>query len=98
MAAPWRQAAQDVLLTVRVQPKASRNGWRFEDDGSLRIALIAPPVDGQANAELLAYLAKLLRTGKGALNIENGDKSRNKTVRIAARSVDSVQAIFRQQT
>jgi len=90
----WRQQKDDVLLEIRVQPKASRNDWHLEADGRLRVALMAPPVDGKANAALLAYLAKVLAVRKGALRLEQGEKSRDKTIRIERESLETVRRIF----
>lgn len=71
-----------VLLAVLVVPRASRSeiaGWQEE---RLKVRLKAPPVDGEANAELLRTLAKLLGLPKGALSLQGGLTSRRKTVRI----------------
>jgi uncharacterized protein (TIGR00251 family) len=73
----------DTLLHVRVQPKASRNELRIENDGRIRVALTAPPVEGAANKALCEFLAKQLGCAKCAVTLEAGGKSREKTVRIA---------------
>lgn len=72
----------DVLLTVRVQPRASRTGVAGEIDGALKIRLASPPVDGAANAELVAFLAKRLGRPKGSIRIERGERARLKVVRV----------------
>lgn len=69
-------------LRVRIQPKASRNAVRWEDDGALRITLTAPPIDGKANEALVAFLAKCLGVPKRNVHILSGEKSRNKTLEI----------------
>jgi hypothetical protein len=65
-------------LAVHVQPRASRNaivGWHGE---ALKVALTAPPVDGEANAALQAYLAKALGLKKAQVSLANGQSSRHK--------------------
>ena len=49
------------VLEVLVQPRASRTRVVGEHDGRLKIQLAAPPVDGEANAALIEFLADALR-------------------------------------
>jgi hypothetical protein len=69
-----------VLLRVRVQPKASRNAVSVEPDGRIRIALTAPPVDGEANQALVAFMAKQCGLPKRAVRVVSGERSREKTL------------------
>lgn len=68
-----------VLLKVKVIPNASRNEISFIDEG-YKIKLKSPPVEGKANKELIAYLSKILKIKKSAIQIRVGDTSRNKTL------------------
>jgi len=90
----WEQQGNDVLLRVRVQPKASRNAWHLTSEGRLRIALTAPPVEGEANSALIAFLSKTLLVPKARLQLEHGQKSRDKTIRIADTRLDTIQQRF----
>src|SRR5260370_2412995 len=54
-----REDAGRLLVTVRVMPRASRNELTFAD-GVLHVRLTAPPVEGAANAALIALLADRL--------------------------------------
>lgn len=67
-----------VYLAVRVQPRASREEVRVEPGGRIRIALTAPPVEGEANDALKAFLSKKLGLPKRAIGIAGGEKSREK--------------------
>ncbi len=67
-----------VYLAVRVQPKASREEVRVEPGGRIRIALTAPPVEGEANNALIAFLSKRLGVPRRAIGIAGGEKSREK--------------------
>ena len=80
----------DVLIRVRVQPRASSNAVRLDEAGRLRIALAAPPVDGLANKALRVYLAKLLGCSKSALTLSAGEKSRDKTLTLTGMTADAV--------
>ena len=72
----------DLLLSCYLQPRASRTEIIGEHDGALKIRLSAPPVDGAANAELVAFLAKLCGVPKQQVVIESGATGRRKRVRI----------------
>jgi uncharacterized protein (TIGR00251 family) len=69
-----------VRLRVRLQPRASRNRLIGQHEGRLKIALTAPPVEGEANAALLTFLAALLQIPRSSLRLLDGEKSRNKEV------------------
>jgi uncharacterized protein (TIGR00251 family) len=71
-----------LLLRVRVQPKASRDAILVAEDGRIRVALTAPPVEGAANKALCAFVAKQLGLTKRCVAIAAGEKSREKTLRL----------------
>ena len=83
-AAPWlREEGGGVLLEILVQPRASRTRVVGEHDGRLKVQLAAPPVDGEATAALVEFLAGALRVRKGDVAIARGETGRRKTVRVA---------------
>lgn len=53
------------------------------EEGGIRVALTAPPVEGKANKALIAYLAKVLDVPRRTISLERGEKSREKVLRIA---------------
>jgi len=79
-----------VLLRVKVQPKASRNAWVREKDGRLRVALMAPPVEGAANKALTALVAKTLGVPKRSVQLLSGERSREKTLFVCDITVKTV--------
>ena len=85
-ARPWRPAPGGVELFVRLTPRAGRSGvvGIAERDGRpcLEMRLAAPPVDGAANAALVAWLASTLRLPRRAVTLVAGERSRLKRVRI----------------
>ncbi len=90
---PWlRVASGGVFLEVLVQPRASRTRVAGEHDGRLKIQLAAPPVDGEANAALVAFLAEALGVRKADVAIERGEAGRRKTVRVAGADAVAVAA------
>jgi uncharacterized protein (TIGR00251 family) len=69
-------------LTIRIQPRASRNGIVMTEDGSLKIRLTAPPVDGAANEALIKFLSEVLGLSKSQVRIVTGHISREKIVKV----------------
>ncbi len=72
-----------VLLELLVQPRASRTRVAGEHGDRLKVQLAAPPVDGEANAALVEFLASALRVRKADVAILRGETGRRKTVRVA---------------
>ncbi len=81
-----RDEAGAAVLEVLVQPRASRTRVVGEHDGRLKVQLAAPPVDGEANAALVAFLADRLGARKADVTIVRGETGRRKTVRVAGAS------------
>jgi hypothetical protein len=76
--------AEGTRLQLAVVPGARRSGADGLHDGALRVRLVAPAVEGKANAALLAWLAGELDLPRRALQIERGETARRKTVAIDA--------------
>jgi uncharacterized protein (TIGR00251 family) len=71
------------LIAVRVQPRARRDEVVGERAGSIVIRLKAPPVDGKANAALVAFIAKAANLPRSHVEIVRGATAREKAVRVA---------------
>ncbi len=84
MTAPgWaRDGAGGAVLELLVQPRASRTRVVGEHDGRLKIQLAAPPVDGEANAALVAFLADALGVKRAEVALLAGESGRRKRVRV----------------
>jgi uncharacterized protein (TIGR00251 family) len=78
-----REGSGGAVLEVLVQPRASRTRVVGEHDGRLKIQLAAPPVDGEANEALLAFLAGALGVKRGDVALLAGETGRRKRVGIA---------------
>ena len=74
--------ADGLVLRLYIQPKASRDGIVGLHGDELKVAITAPPGDGQANAHLTKYLAKQFRVAKSQVIIEKGELGRHKQVKI----------------
>lgn len=71
-----------VILRLHIQPGAKKTEVVGLYGDALKIRLAAPPVDGKANACLIAFLADQLGVPKTAITLVSGDTSRAKRVRI----------------
>jgi uncharacterized protein (TIGR00251 family) len=70
-------------LAIRVTPRASRNEIvEVLPDQTIKVRLTAPPVEGQANAALIEFLAKVLGVAKTRIEIVAGSSGRDKLVTI----------------
>ncbi|MDZ4231029.1 MAG: DUF167 domain-containing protein [Dehalococcoidales bacterium] len=73
---------EQTIITVAVQPNASRNQVTGIEDGICHLRIAAPPVKGKANRELINFLSGILRISPSRLNIVKGMTSRRKTISI----------------
>ncbi len=71
-----------VRIAVRVQPRASRTEVAGRHGDAVKIRVAAPPVEGAANKELIAFLAKRLGLSKSALEVVKGAQGRDKLIEI----------------
>lgn len=70
-------------IEVFVKPRASKTKITGVREGALVVSLAAPPVDGAANAELVAALSSAFGVRKSDVSIASGAASRTKIVDIA---------------
>lgn len=82
-----------VRVSVRVQPRASRDEIAGRYGDAIRIRLTAPPVDGAANEALVKFLARTLDIPANAITIVAGARSRSKVVEFAGVPEDRVRRL-----
>lgn len=87
-ARPWTQAADGVVLDIRVTPRSRREaieGLERRADGRavLKVRLCATPVEGEANEALRRLIAKALGIAPRQVEIAAGATARLKRLRIA---------------
>ncbi|MBA7715324.1 hypothetical protein ES703_124365 [subsurface metagenome] len=83
-------SGNEVKISLRVYPNASRNEVVGFANGILRVKVSAPPSKGKANRELITFLSRLLGVGKGSVNIIKGHTTRNKVVAVDGLSQEEV--------
>jgi hypothetical protein len=93
----YRKTPTGIALDVKVIPRASRSEVAGVTEGRLRVRVAAPPVDGEANLELIEALRRYIFTASGvrvkksAIRILKGRTSRSKVVEIDG--VEGIQLI-----
>jgi uncharacterized protein (TIGR00251 family) len=85
-----REQADGVLLSVKLQPRASANEIGEPLGTELRIKVTAPPVDSAANEALVRLLAEKLDCARSRVELVRGQTSRHKVVRLHAMIVEEV--------
>jgi uncharacterized protein YggU (UPF0235/DUF167 family) len=88
-----------VRLAVRLTPRGGReaiDGWAADGEGRpyLKVRVAAPPVEGAANAALLAFLAKTLGLPRSALTLVSGAGARLKLIDIVGCDPSLLEAIL----
>jgi uncharacterized protein (TIGR00251 family) len=74
--------AEALTVDIQVVPRASRTVVGPLVGERLRVAVTAPPVDGEANLAVVAALAEAFGVRRSAITIVRGERGRRKTVRI----------------
>lgn len=74
----------EAVLNIRVIPRARKSEVAGMRGDAWLVRLQAPPVEGAANDELIALLAKLLDVPRRDVTLVSGERSRNKRIRVAS--------------
>jgi uncharacterized protein len=90
---PRAAASRPVRLSVRVQPRASRDELAGAWGDGVKVRLTAPPVDGAANEALVKFLARTLDIPRNAITIVAGASSRSKIVELTGVTEDRVRGL-----
>lgn len=75
-----RETSGGTLLSVKLQPRASKNEIGAPLGDELKIKVTAPPVDAAANQALVEFLAERLDCPRGRVELIRGHTSRHKTI------------------
>jgi uncharacterized protein (TIGR00251 family) len=73
-----------INLRIKVKPSSRIASLVQSGDGTWQAKVKAAPVDGKANAELVALIAEHFKCRKTAVHIRAGASGRDKLVRIEA--------------
>ncbi len=88
------KGSQQVILDLYIQPKSSRTRIVGLHDGSIKLTITAPPVEGKANTQVTAFFAKLFKIPKSAVNILSGQQGRHKRIGVTGINQAEIQQIL----
>lgn len=78
----FKWQGDDLVISVRVQPRAASDAFAEYNDDYIKIRITAPPVDGKANAHLIAFLSRVFKVAKSGVQLLSGETGRNKRLLI----------------
>jgi uncharacterized protein (TIGR00251 family) len=77
-----RETDLGTTFRVHVKPRASQSRIVGVRDGVLDVSLAAPPVEGEANSELIRTLSRQLRVPRSSVELVSGRTARTKIVSV----------------
>lgn len=78
----------EVVLRIHAKPGAKQNSITDVSCEAVGVQIAAPPIDGEANTELIKFMSKVLQVRKSDLSLDRGSKSREKTLLLAKNTID----------
>jgi hypothetical protein len=75
------------LIQIKVKPNSRASLLKQNSDGTWLAQLKSPPVDGKANEELIALVAKHFKCRKSDVSIKSGASTRTKLIHISENRV-----------
>src|SRR5688572_23759557 len=91
----FQNAQTGAAITVKVLPRAKKTELvGVMEDGTFRIRIAAPPVEGAANQALIEFLAQALNIPPGQIDIVAGEFSERKLVSLIGVSPAQVDALL----
>lgn len=89
-----------IQVKILAKPGARQNQITDLSPDGVGVQISAPPVEGEANTELVKYLSKVLGVRKSDVSLDRGSKSRNKVIIVdqeAKLSVDDVRQLLNKE-
>ncbi|XP_031609378.1 UPF0235 protein C15orf40 homolog [Oreochromis aureus] len=71
-----------VTIRVHAKPGSKHSSITEVSTEAVSVAISAPPTDGEANAELIRYLAEVLDLKKSHISLDKGSRSRDKVIKV----------------
>ncbi len=83
----YKVDGENLTLTLHIQPGAKKTEVAGLYGDALKIRLAAPPVEGRANAALLAFLAEKFEVPARRVTLKHGESSRKKVVCVSGSAI-----------
>ena len=81
---------QGITIDLHVIPNAKKSEIVGIHNDKLKIKISSPPVDGNANKEIIKFFSKKLKISKSNIDIVSGEKSRDKSLLIRNIKIDDI--------
>lgn len=92
----FSDAMRGAAFTVKIVPKANKTEIvGIQEDGTIKIRLMSPPVEGQANEELITFLSEFLHVSRKDIEIVAGMDSRMKLISVLNVRAEDVDRLVR---
>ena len=86
-----QQQGDSATFSVKVHPRARRQGIAGVLGNTVKLEITAPPVEGKANEACIQFFADLLKVQQSSVTIAAGNSSRNKVIRVTGISAALVE-------
>ncbi|XP_055844469.1 UPF0235 protein C15orf40 homolog [Episyrphus balteatus] len=83
----------NICIKILAKPGAKQNNITDITSEGVGVQISAPPSEGEANAELVKYLSKVLGLRKSDVSLDKGSRSRNKIIQVS-KGVTTPEAIL----
>lgn len=90
----FKETEHGIVFSVKIAPKASKSaivGW---ENNALKIRLAAVPQKGEANKQLIRFMADYLSVGRSNIKIISGETSAHKRLCISGITLSQLQALL----
>ena len=77
-----QELSNGVRLSINVKPRSRDTKLLVEPDGTITLHVVAPPVEGKANREVVRWLVKRLGKRSSEIRIVAGLRSNTKIIEI----------------
>ena len=73
-----------ISIAIHAKPSAKESAVAGVSDTAVEVQISAPPKDGEANTELVRFMAETLGLKRSQIALDKGSKSREKTLLLDA--------------
>ncbi|XP_014675814.1 PREDICTED: UPF0235 protein C15orf40 homolog [Priapulus caudatus] len=96
---PVIQRERGVVLKIQAKPGSKHNCITDISSESIGVQIAAPPVEGQANTELISYLSSVLSLKKSHFSLDKGSRSRIKLLSVEGADIskDSILELLKME-
>ena len=81
-------------IKIKLLPRSSKSQIMGREGEFYKVKVNSPPVDGEANKELISLIAKRLGISKGSIEIIAGKTSKMKVLRVLGIDAQSVSRLM----